>query len=287
MPKAHTDPPKAEPVPSAAIIVPVSAAADEKREKGGIQSVERAFAILEQIAHSPSGATLSELSKRVGLHSSTVFHLVQTLVALGYVRQMRDTKRYRVGRPLFALAAASNDDAELVSIATPALQALSADTGEAGHFGVWSGQNVLVLAKTPGAGAFQMTSSVGLLRPAYATGLGKALLSTMDEPQLERYLREAPLAALTPRTITDPELLRRSLQEARRIGLAYDDGEFDAEIRCVAAVVRDFTGRPVGVIGISGPVWRLSLQALHAAAGHVRRAAADLSAELGHQAAAE
>ena len=149
----------------------------EKREKGGIQSLERAFGILEQIARAPSGATLSELSRRLGLHSSTVFHLVQTMVSLGYVRQMRDTKRYRIGRPLFALAATSNDDTELVSLATPALQVLSAKTGEAGHFGVWSGDQVLVLAKTPGAGAFQMTSSVGLLRPAYATGLGKALLA--------------------------------------------------------------------------------------------------------------
>ena len=259
---------------------------EERREKGGIQSVERAFGILEQIARSPSGATLSEVSKQLGLHSSTVFHLVQTLVSLGYVRQMRDTKRYRVGRPLFALAAASNDDAELVSVVTPVLQALSASTGEAGHFGVWSGHNVLVLAKTPGAGAFQMTSSVGLLRPAYATGLGKALLSALAAAQLERYLAQAPLQPLTPRTITDPELLRRSLQEARQLGLAYDDGEFDAEIRCVASVVRDFSGRAIGVIGISGPVWRLSLQALHAAADQVRRAAATLSAELGHQAAA-
>jgi IclR family KDG regulon transcriptional repressor len=211
-----------------------------------------------------------------------VFHLVQTMVSLGYVRQMRDTKRYRIGRPLFALAASSNDDAELVSLATPTLQALSAKTGEAGHFGVWSGNHVLVLAKTPGAGAFQMTSSVGLLRPAYATGLGKALLSTLNEAQLERYLAAVALQPLAPRTITDPDVLKRSLQDANRLGLAYDDGEFDAEIRCVAAVVRDFTDRAIGVIGISGPVWRLSLQALHDAADDVRRAAAALSTELGH-----
>ena len=273
-------------LPVAKFVAP-SPAEEEKREKGGIQSVERAFGILEEIARNPSGATLSELSKRLGLHNSTVFHLVQTLVSLGYVRQMRDTKRYRVGRPLFALAAASNDDAELVSLATPALQALSATTGEAGHFAVWSGHNVLALAKTPGAGAFQMTSSVGLIRPAYATGLGKALLSALSEQQLERYLSETVLRPLTPRTITDPELLRRSLQESRRLGLAYDDGEFDAEIRCVAALVRDFTGQAIGVIGVSGPVWRLSLQALHAAAEQVRQAAAALSAELGHQALAE
>jgi DNA-binding IclR family transcriptional regulator len=113
------------------------------------------------------------------------------------------------------------------------------------------------------------------------------LLSALSEQQLERYLSETVLQPLTPRTITDPELLRRSLQESRRLGLAYDDGEFDAEIRCVAALVRDFTGQAIGVIGVSGPVWRLSLQSLHAAAEQVRQAAAALSAELGHQALAE
>ncbi len=256
----------------------------EPREKGGgIQSLERAFAILEQIARSPSGTTLSQLSRQLDLHSSTVFHLVQTMVSLGYVTQRRDTKRYRVGRPLFALAASSNDDAELVSVVTPLLQALSSSTGEAGHFGVWSANSVLVLAKTPGAGAFQMTSSVGLLRPAYATGLGKALLSAFNDQELQRYLTSTALQPLTPRTLTDPDLLRHSLQEAHRLGLAYDDGEFDPEIRCVAAVVRDYTGRAIGAIGISGPVWRMSLQMLHAAAGHVGAAAAELSAELGYK----
>ncbi len=77
--------------------------------------------------------TLSELSRQLTLHSSTVFHLVQTMVSLGYVREKRDFKCYHIGRPLFALAAISNDDVELVSAAIPALQVLSFGTGEGKH----------------------------------------------------------------------------------------------------------------------------------------------------------
>ncbi len=258
-------------------------AADEgrSRERGGIQSIERAFAILEEVARSRDGVTLAELSKRLGLHTSTVFHLVQTMVARGYVRQMREGRRYRIGRPLFALAAAARDEVELISLATPVLENLSAVTGETGHFGVWSGGSVVVLAKTQGAGAFQMASSVGPLRPAYCTGLGKALLAALALSQLDRYLATTELRPLSPHTTVEPERLRRQLEEVRRDGIAFDDGEFDPEVRCVAVPVRDFTGLVAGALGISGPIWRLSLARLQECATLVRAAADQLSGELG------
>lgn len=258
-------------------------AADEgrSRERGGIQSIERAFAILEEVARSRDGVTLAELSKRLGLHTSTVFHLVQTMVARGYVRQMREGRRYRIGRPLFALAAAARDEVELISLATPVLENLSAVTGETGHFGVWSGGSVVVLAKTQGAGAFQMASSVGPLRPAYCTGLGKALLAALAPSQLDRYLTTTELRPLSPHTTVEPERLRRQLEEVRRDGIAFDDGEFDPEVRCVAVPVRDFTGLVAGALGISGPIWRLSLARLQECATLVRAAADRLSGELG------
>lgn len=259
---------------------------EDSRERSGIQSLERAFTILEEIARDRDGVTLAELSKRLGLHNSTTFNLVQTMVSLGYVRQMRDTKRYRVGRSLFALASAARDEVELVHLAYPVLEELSAVTGEAGHFGVWSGGDVVVLAKTQGAGALQVAGSLGVMRPAYCTGLGKVLLAALPPGKLDRYLASVPLRPLAPKTITEPERLRQEVEEVRRDGIAFDDGEFDAEIRCVAAPTRDFTGQICGVIGISGPIWRLSLQALQEKARHVRDAAARLSAELGYRPAA-
>ena len=81
----------------------------DDKQRTGIQSLGRAFAILEEIGRHREGIGLADLSKRVKLHNSTAFHLVKTLTALGYVHQERDTKRYRVGRPLFALAASCLD----------------------------------------------------------------------------------------------------------------------------------------------------------------------------------
>jgi len=96
----------------------------------------RAFSILEEVARHREGIGLAELSKLVGLHNSTTFHLAKTMVSLGYMRQERDSKRYRVGRPLFALAASALDEIEMVNLATPVLEDLSRETGESGHFAV-------------------------------------------------------------------------------------------------------------------------------------------------------
>jgi IclR family transcriptional regulator, KDG regulon repressor len=255
--------------------------AEGGRERGGIQSLERAFALLEEIARSRDGIALAELSKRVGLHNSTAFHLVKTMLLLGYVEQPRDSKRYRIGRRLFTLAAGALDEIELVSLATPVLEQLTRDTGECGHFAVRSGDTIVVLAKTAGSGMFQMADQVGVARPAHCTALGKVLLAALSPEQLGRYLAAHELRRFTARTIIDPEALTREIDTVRRNGVGFDDGEFDAEARCVAVPVHDFTGRVAGAIGISGPVWRLSIRALQEKAALVRKAAAALSRELG------
>jgi|SRR5579862_4097573 len=252
------------------------------QRRGGVQSLARAFSILEEIARNRDGIGLAELSKRVALHNSTAFHLVKTLVVLGYVRQMKDTKRYRIGRPLFALAASALDEVEMVNLATPILEDLSRETGESAHFSVPMGDAVVVLARTSGPGAFQLIDRAGAVRPAHCTALGKIMLAALPPDQLEQFMVRAELKALTPKTITSAERLRHEIAEVRRAGLAIDDGEFDAELRCVALPVRDFSGQVIGAVGISGPVWRLSIETLQKRSRAVRAAADRLSAEFGY-----
>ena len=251
-----------------------------QKERAGVQSLERAFGLLEAIAQARAGIGLAELSKKVGLHNSTTFHLVKTMVALGYIRQDRD-KRYRIGRALFALAAGSLDEVELVNLAIPVLEDLTEATGESGHFAVRSGDSVVVIAKTSGSGAFQLTDRIGVMRPAHGTALGKVLLAALTPAQLDRFLQNHELTALTPKTITDPDLLRQEIREVARTGVAYDDGELNTEVRCVAVPVHDYTGQVVGALGISGPIWRLSIPVLQKQTELVRAAARRLSAELG------
>lgn len=254
---------------------------EDRQRGGGVQSLGRAFSILEEVARHREGIGLAELSKLVGLHNSTTFHLAKTLVSLGYLRQEKDNKRYRVGRPLFALAASALDEIEMVNVATPVLEDLSRETGESGHFAVRMGDAVVVIARTSGPGAFQLTDRVGVVRPAHCTALGKIILASLRPEQLKRFIDRAELKPSTPKSITDAGVLTREIAEVQRTGVAFDDGEFNPEVRCVAVPVTDFTGKVIGALGISGPIWRLSNQALHASAQVVQAAANRLSAEFG------
>lgn len=249
----------------------------------GVQSLGRAFAILETVARHRAGIGLAELSRAVGLHTSTAFHLAKTLLALGYLRQDAQSKRYRIGRPLFALAASALDEVEMVNLAMPELEALSRKTGESAHFCLRMGDAIVVVARTNGAGAFQMADRVGVVRPAHCTALGKAILASMDSVPLRRYLERNPLKPATRKTITEVPAFLRELEIVRRTGVALDNGEFDLEVRCAAVAVQDFTGGVVGAIGISGPIWRLTDPIMQKHAKAVTAAASRISQEFGRR----
>jgi DNA-binding IclR family transcriptional regulator len=251
------------------------------RQRVPVQSLGRAFAILEEIARHRDGIGLAELSKMVGLHNSTAFHLAKTMVSLGYIRQERDSKRYRIGLPLFALAASALDEVEMVNIATPILEQLSRETGESGHFAVRMGDAVVVIARTSGSGAFQLTDRVGVVRPAHCTALGKVILASLDDDQFKRFVQSAELKPSTKKSITEVPALLREIADVKRTGVAFDQGEFNLEVRCIAVPTKDFTGQTIGAIGISGPIWRESSQALQTKTKAVQSAGARLSAAFG------
>jgi DNA-binding IclR family transcriptional regulator len=279
--------PRAKPqISKAAAPQPRRAAPSAGRQDGervGVQSLGRAFSILEAVARHREGIGLAELSRIVGLHNSTTFHLAKTLLALGYIRQSSETKRYRVGSPLFALAASALDEIEMVDLALPELEKLSQTTGEGCHFCLRMGDAIVVVARTIGTGAFQMAGRVGVVRPAHCTALGKAILASLDPVQLRHFIQRNPLTPSTRKSITDPAALRRELDQIRHAGIAFDNGEFDLEVRCAAMAVRDFSGRVIGAIGVSGPVWRMSEQAMQKHARSLAAAASRLSAALGHR----
>jgi len=137
------------------------------------------------------------------------------------------------------------------------------------------------MARTPGPGAFQLTERMGVVRPAYCTALGKVILAALRPDQLERYLDRVELKPLTQNTITERGRLLQENAEIRSAGIAFDDCEFDSELRCAAMPIFDFSGKVVGAIGISGPVWRLSIQALRSRARSLEAAAKRLSEAFG------
>lgn len=256
---------------------------DDKGSPTGVQSLARAFAILEEIGRASSGIGLAKLSKAVELHNSTTFHLVKTMVQLGYVHKDSETKRYRLGRPLFFLAAAALNEVETNRIAAPILVELADETGETSHYAVRSGNDIVIMARTEGAGAFRLSENTGTVRPAHATAVGKVLLAALTPEQFDRYLSSAQLEPYTVATITDRSRLAKEIESVRRTGLAFDDAEFHNEVRCAAVPVYDFKQQLAGALGISGPVWRLSLSSLQDLVPTLRTKADRLSRAFGYR----
>ena len=237
--------------------------------------------LLEQVAQNPNGLSLAVLSRNLQLHTSTTFHIAKTLVTLGYLRQDDVSKTYRIGASVFALASAALDEVELINAARPILAELGSTTGETSYFGAMAGEMLIVLAEHDGTGAIRINDRIGNVRPLHCTALGKVMLAARSKEQLDTYLEGATLEIFTPRTIRTRERLLAEIDEVRRSGIAFDDGEVSDELRCAAAPVLDFSGRVVGTLGISGPSWRLSIQALHKNADILKSAAERLSTALG------
>jgi IclR family acetate operon transcriptional repressor len=148
---------------------------------------------------------------------------------------------------------------------------------------VRSHQDIIVIARTAASGLLQLSGRTGATRPAHATAIGKMLLAAMPDSDLDRLLETLPLPKLTENTITDRKALRKDIDTVRRDGVAYDRCELDDDVRCAAVPVRDFAGRCVGAMGISGPAWRLTAKPLKEKVRRLQAAADVLSGQLGYR----
>src|SRR5919199_1962207 len=248
---------------------------------GGIQSVERAVAALKLSGEAEPELGVTELARRLKLQKSPVSRLLSTLEAGGFVQQDPRSGRYRLGLQLAALAGLALTQYELRDVARPLLQELAVQSGETTTISVldddWAVNIDQVLAPNP----VKHLGWIGRRLPLHCTAAGRPLLAHLPAPAIDRILSR-PLERYTPRTITNPLLLRRELEQVRQVGYAIAQEEYEAELSAVGAVVRDHRGDPVASITISGPSYRLPAQRLQSLGDAVRTTADRISAQLGH-----
>jgi DNA-binding IclR family transcriptional regulator len=247
-----------------------------------VQSVERALQLLGAFNQDERQLGLAELAERVGIPRPTAFRLLSTLEAQGFVRRIGTD--YSLGFRCFVLGNVVKADLAIEREAIPFLEALRDATGETTQLGVLDGWQVVYVARVfshlPVA---YMRSRVGVILPAYCTGLGKALLAEQPPEELERWCRTQQFPRLTPTTLASADELLAELAAIRERGYALDRQEREAGVACIAAVVRDDTGAAVAAISAAGPVDRLPSELVGSEmATHVVTAAAGISERLGH-----
>ncbi|MBB2891541.1 IclR family transcriptional regulator domain-containing protein [Flexivirga oryzae] len=241
-----------------------------------IQSVDRAIRVLTAL-QGARRLSLAELATRLELAPSTTHGIVRTLVEHGMVVQERGSSRYQLGPAVLRLGNVYLDTLELRSRAIPWAEDLATRTGLAVRTGVLLLDDVIIIHHEPRADGTRQMPEVGIVIPAHASALGKAILAFSPDDS-ERVLGAGELRSMTGETLTSPADLQAQLSAVRTTGVAREQDEAVLGESAVASPIFDTSGSVVGAIGVV-----LSGASTKDPADEVRSAARAVSRELGAQ----
>jgi len=231
-----------------------------------VQSVERAFALLEALADAgPDGMTLSALGRSLGVSKSTAYAILQTLLAGGFVADAGTGmgRRYRLGMALARLGDVVVSQLALRDVAMPVIRDLTAETGLASRLAVLDEAYAIVIARIDAPrSTIRFTANLGKREHLHCSAVGKAMLAALPPETVREILATAGMPSKTPHTITDETALLAELDAVTRRGYAIDDEEDAEGVFCVGSVVHDHSGRCAGAISVTGlkldlPIWRV------------------------------
>ncbi|MBQ3425139.1 MAG: IclR family transcriptional regulator [Clostridia bacterium] len=228
----------------------------ENKDNGPrIQSILRAASIL-QCFTAGSSLGVTEIAEKVGLHKSTAFGIISTLVHCGFLQQNPENGRYSVGVELFRLGQLY--DRDLRRLIRPYLDALVNEFQETANYVVPEGCHIVYIEKIESPHSMRISTARGKHLPMYCTGAGKAILAYLPPQKQEEILAKTVFSPLTDQTITSRDALVQDLKRVRSRGYAIDNGEMEFGLYCIAVPVFDRDSSPCGAVSVSGPVIRMT-----------------------------
>jgi len=246
-------------------VVGVRSGADQVGEVGmtdqlGTEAAGRVADVLLAFLQGPRSLGVSALARELGLSKAVVHRILQTLVHRGLLTADPDTRDYHLGPAAAALGARSLRESDVRSVAMPVLRELQQATGETTTVSALVPGGRVYLDQVESAKEIKMTVEVGRRFPLHAGSSSMCILAFLPLAEQEEVLTRA-LGDLTPRTVTDPDLLRARLAEVRRLGVAQSDGERQAGAGSVAAPVFGVDGSVQGAVSVCGPADRVGAAA--------------------------
>lgn len=242
---------------------------------GGVQSLERAFELLETMADAGGVIGLSRLAQESRLALPTIHRLIRTLVALGYVRQ-EPSRQYSLGPRLVWLGETASH--LLGTWSRPYLARLVDALGESANVAMLDGDHVVYVGHVQSRHSMRMFTEVGRRVYPHCTAVGKALLAHLPPGDVHALLRRTGMPAQTEYTITEPTRLAEELNRVRAEGYAIDDGEQEIGVRCVAVPMLGTSNRLA--LSVSGPAPRMTPDVVERAIPLLCQAAEGLVDEL-------
>jgi len=223
-----------------------------------LSSVKKALELLDHFTVERPELGLAEISREVDAHKSSVFRVLTTLEAAGFLEKDPQSGKYRLGLKILDLAGRVWGRHDIRQIASPYMDELARETGEVSHLAVLDGVDIVYLEKRGQGQILTVATRVGGRNPAYASSMGKVLLADLSESELKTVVGRGKLKKLTPNTITEMPRLMEELARIREQGFALDNEENFPGIRCVGAPIRDAGGRVVAAVSVTVPVQRMN-----------------------------
>ncbi|RKN12040.1 IclR family transcriptional regulator [Streptomyces radicis] len=248
-----------------------------------VPAVSRALDILELFLEGDGTLSAPEITRRLQLPRTTVHELVTTLAARSYLVPVPEQPgRFRLGVRTYQLGSRYAEQLDLAAEGQQVARSVAETCGETVHVAVLEDDDVIYIAKVDSTHAVRMVSAAGRRLPAHCTAVGKMLLASLSEEELEERLPGGELRRMTPNSITSPSALREVLAEVRERGVASEQRESNPDVSCVAAPVRDRAGRVVAALSVSVPMIRWSADRQRELVELAVKGANELSERLGH-----
>lgn len=230
----------------------------DAERSGNVQVLGRAIAILNYLAQADGGASLTEVANGVGLAASTAHRLLTSLESERYVRFDAETKLWSVGVQAFIAGNGFLRTRDVVRMARPHMRTLMEASGETVNLAIEDQGAAVYLSQVECREMMRTFARLGARVPMHCSGVGKALLSALDDAALSRHVARHGLTQMTARTVTSLADLKADLAAIRARGYAIDDEEHAVGLRCVAATVFNEHGDPVCAVSLSGPMARIT-----------------------------
>ena len=247
-----------------------------------VQSLDRAFDILELLSREQHGLALTEIGNRLDLHKSTVYRLLQALKQRGYIEKNAKGS-YRLGMEFIELSSLYLNNLELKTEAQPILRELSSLSGNTAFLATLQESEVVYIDKMETFNSLRKYSIIGQRAPLYCTALGKSMLTGKSEEQIRRMYQGVDMKAFTTKTITTLDALIEEVERIRRRGWSVDDEEYEEGLRCIGAPIRDYRAVVIAAVSTSGYTSVITRERVEEIAAYVVKAARDISQRMGYR----
>ena len=247
-------------------------------ERDRIQVLQKTMDILTVLVEGP--ASVRDLAERTGVTKPAVYRILHTLEERNFVTRDENKREYTLGEFLTGLSHKHDQSVKLPRRVTPYLDALLKKFDETVNLGILDGNKIKYLHSLESSQRLRSGNPREEKDNVHSTALGKAILSTFSEIELEKALRKLDLKSQTDKTITTEKDLVSAISRAKKIGFAIDDQENELGSRCVAVAIRDKSGKALCALSITGPASRMSTEKIRTIGDSLKVVAKQLTSKL-------